>query len=79
MENSTVMETDEHNFHGCDHLSHCLRKKLGFTEDSYQGLWFICPSQSDVLAITSGNQVPTSLNPSDTFHSPMLHIPHSTP
>lgn len=66
MENSTEMQTDEHNIHGCDQLSHLLRKMLGFTDDSYQGLWFFCPSQSDVLAITKGNQFPTPLFPSDT-------------
>lgn len=79
MENSTEIQIDEHNVHGCDQLSRLLRKMLGFTDDSYQGLWFFCPSQSDVLAITKGNPFPTPLFPSDTFHSPMLHIPHSTP
>lgn len=95
MENSTEMQTDEHNIHGCDQLSHLLRKMLGFTDDSYQGLWFFCPSQSDVLAITSlkvinfqhpyspvTHSIPqcyTSLIP---LHNPPpqhLHTPHSIP
>lgn len=66
MENSTEIQIKEHNVHGCDQLSHLLRKMLGFTDDSYQELWFFCPSQSDVLAITKGNQFPTPLFPSDT-------------
>lgn len=93
MENSTEIQIKEHNVHGCDQLSHLLRKMLGFTDDSYQELWFFCPSQSDVLAITKGNQFPTPLFPSDTsipqcytslipLHNPPpqhLHTSHSIP
>lgn len=71
MENSTEMQTDEHNIHGCDQLSHLLRKMLGFTDDSYQGLWFFCPSQSDVLAITSLKVI--------NFQHPYSPVTHSIP
>lgn len=32
MENSTEIQINEHNVHGCDQLSHLLRKMLGFTD-----------------------------------------------
>lgn len=71
MENNTEMQTDEHNIHCCDLLSHCLRKKLGFYRRQLSRIvvylskpfWCVCNHYIVVIR----------------FQQPYLPVTHSIP